>query len=174
MKARIGFVLIPFLCQLLLAPAGAGEGGFESFQAEASKATKALRCSNAGTTPASDGMGALYGCIQGRAETVKWFINEDADRPGQVRDIKVMWNDYHRDIGEGLHADRAEAQAMVALLAKLYAPDMAAAFQTALTTNTDQIWTVGRLRITYTYFRGPAIEERLFTVVQTPAPAATK
>lgn len=145
--------------------------GFMPFSREAQQATQALRCVNARTTPASDGMGALYGCVQGRAETAKWFINEDAGRAGHVLNVKVMWNDYHRDIGEGLHADHTEAETMVAVLARFYAPALATDLNAAMRTNQDRVWEVGRFRIAYSYFRGPAIEERLFTVSEN-APAA--
>ena len=60
----------------------------------------------------------------GTAETAKVWINESAYRPGVVSNIKVMWNDWIRDIGYGLHADEEEAAIMVGTFADIYAPEL--------------------------------------------------
>ena len=73
-------------------------GSTLSFQAETNRVTKVLSCPRPKITPASPGFGALYGCIVGMVETVKFFINE-AEGTGQVKNVKLMWNDWFIDIG---------------------------------------------------------------------------
>ncbi len=75
-----------------------------------------------------------------------------------------MWNDWFVDTGDGMHADRAQAEAMVRAAARLYArskeADLLAAFRSnkALTIKADG------LTSSYTYTRGPKIDERLITI----------
>ena len=80
-------------------------GDLLSFQQEAERATKILECPKAKITPASSGLGAIYGCIVGSSETVKFFINEGEDA-GKVKNVKLMWNDWFVDMGYGKHADK--------------------------------------------------------------------
>jgi hypothetical protein len=136
-------------------------GGTLSFQAEANRVTKALSCPRPKITPASPGFGALYGCVVGTAETVKFFINE-AEGTGQVKNAKLMWNDWFVDIGSGIHADKKEAQAFVKTFAKLYAPDMEKKLMSIFFSNSNTTVEVGDYQIAYTYSRGPQIDERLF------------
>lgn len=136
-------------------------GGMLSFQAEADRATKALNCQQPKITPASSGLGALYGCIAGAAETVKFFINE-AEGTSEVKNVKLMWNDWFVDIGYGIHADKKEAQAFVKAFAKLYAPHMEKKLTSIFFSNSNTTLEVGDYQIAYTYSRGPKIDERLF------------
>jgi hypothetical protein len=128
-------------------------GGTLSFQAEANRVTKALSCPRPKITPASPGFGALYGCVVGTAETVKFFINE-AEGTGQVKNAKLMWNDWFVDIGSGIHADKKEAQAFVKTFAKLYAPDMEKKLMSIFFSNSNTTVEVGDYQIAYTYSRG--------------------
>jgi hypothetical protein len=138
-------------------------GGMLGFQVEADRATKVLSCPRPGITPASSGLGALYGCIAGTAETVKFFINE-AEGTGQVKNVKLMWNDWFIDIGYGMHADKKEAQAFVKAFAKLYAPNVEKKLMTIFFSNSNTTMEVGDYQIVYTYNRGPKIDERLFVL----------
>ncbi|MCG8613584.1 MAG: hypothetical protein MI864_23985, partial [Pseudomonadales bacterium] len=137
--------------------------GFQSFSSESSAATKALNCRNSNITPASFGMGALYGCIQGKAETVKWFINEVPDT-GRVKNIKLMWNDWFKNIGYGLHADKREAEKALKALIQMYAPQKAKEVQQAFWGNSNKTIESDGFVLNYTYSRGPAIDERLIVV----------
>ena len=143
-------------------------GGLLSFQAEADRATKALNCSKAKITPASSGFGALYGCIAGSAETVKFFINE-AEGVGKVKNVKLMWNDWFVDIGYGKHADKKEAEKYVKAFARLYAPKMEKKLTSIFFSNSNTTMEIGDYQIAYTYSRGPKIDERL--LVLTPKAA---
>jgi hypothetical protein len=136
---------------------------FHSFSTESSTATKALNCRNSKVTPASYGMGALYGCIQGKAETVKWFINE-APNTGRVENVKLMWNDWFKDIGYGLHADKQEAEKALKALIKMYAPQKAKEVQQAFWGSSNKAIESDGFVLKYTYSRGPAIDERLIVV----------
>ncbi|HFD88170.1 MAG TPA: hypothetical protein ENJ35_10925 [Gammaproteobacteria bacterium] len=132
---------------------------------ESKRATKELHCSNPKITPASYGMGALYGCIQGEAQTVKWFINE-VSNSNRVKNIKLMWNDWFKDIGYGLHADKREAQRALKVLIKLYAPKKGKEVEKAFWGNRDATIESGDFLLKYTYTRGPAIDARLIVVTQ--------
>lgn len=134
-----------------------------SFQEEADRATKELNCFNAKITPASPGFGALYGCIAGPAETVKFFINE-AEDTGKVKNIKLMWNDWFVDIGYGKHADKNVAEAYVQAFSRLYAPKIEKKLTSIFFSNSDATMEVGDYRIAYTYSRGPKIDERLLVL----------
>ena len=138
-------------------------GSMSSFQVEASRATKALSCPRPKTTPAGFGLGALYGCIAGSAETVKFFINE-TEGTGQVKNVKLMWNDWFVDIGYGIHADKKEAQSFVKAFAKLYSPNMEKKLTSIFFSNSNMTLEVGDYQIAYTYSRGPKIDERLLVL----------
>lgn len=140
-------------------------GGTLSFQSEADRATKALSCPRPKISPANSGLGlgALYGCIVGTAETVKFFINE-AEGTGQVENAKLMWNDWFIDVGYGIHADKKEAQVFVKAFAKLYAPNMDKKLTSIFFSNSNMTVEVGDYQIVYTYSRGPKIDERLFVL----------
>ena len=146
-------------------------GGLLSFQEEADRATKELNCSKAKITPASSGLGAFYACIGGAAETVKFFINEAAD-DHKVKNVKLMWNDWSVDIGYGKHADKKVAEEYVNVFANLYAPKMKKKLTSIFFTNSDMSIEVGDYQISYTYTRGPKIDERLLTLTPKAALAA--
>ncbi|EHA17006.1 hypothetical protein HAL1_03227 [Halomonas sp. HAL1] len=108
-------------------------------------------------------MGALYGCIQGKAETVKWFINEIPDT-GRVENIKLMWNDWFKNIGYGLHADKREAEKALEALIQMYAPQKASEVQQTFWANSNKTIESDGFVLKYTYSRGPSIDERLIVV----------
>jgi hypothetical protein len=135
------------------------------FDTEVSKAESTLWCRDTGTVPPHiDGAGRLYGCIMGRAGTAKLFINEDGSRPGTVENVKVMWNDWRRDLGHGAHADRREALQMVSAFARWYAPSIEDELASVFQGEVARSYIVGQYRITYRLDRGPGIDERLLTL----------
>ncbi len=109
------------------------------------------------------GLGALYTCVVGKGETVKFFINE-AENTGQVKDVKLMWNDWFKDVGYGVHADKAEMQSFVKAFSKLYAPQLEQKLISTFGGSTNATIEAGEYKIVYTYKRGPAIDERLFVL----------
>jgi len=133
------------------------------FQAEADRVTKAISCPRPTITPAISGFGALYSCIVGPAETVKFFINE-AEGTDQVENVKLMWNDWFVDIGYGIHADKMEAQAFIKAFAELYAPAKEKELASIFFSNSNITMEVDDYRIAYTYSRGPKIDERLLVL----------
>lgn len=112
--------------------------------------------------------GALYGCVQGRAETAKFFVNEIGGRPGVVENVKVMWNEWTRNNGYGLAADRAEASQMAAVAADLYVPRLKARILEAFMGRRNTSFTDGPFRVEYRYSDGPAIGEHLLTITANP------
>lgn len=138
--------------------------GFKSFEEEVRRVDSATSCTDPGTVPAMAGDGRLYGCIMGLARTAKFFINERGDRDNAVENIKVMWNDWWKDIGYGQHADQAEAVMMVGALAQLYAPELMPELLSTFRSRTNQVLHSNAFTIEYRFTRGPAIDERLLTV----------
>lgn len=136
---------------------------FKSFYGESDRATSELRCKKSKVTPASNGWGALYSCIQGKAETVKWFINEI---PGsnKVKNIKFLWNDWFKDMGYGIHSDKHEAQNALNVLITLYAPQKNEEINNAFWGNKDETIVTDSFVIEYTYYRGYEIDERMIVV----------
>jgi hypothetical protein len=122
-------------------------------------------CPGARITPASYGGGALWGCIAGPAETAKAFINEQP-KTGLVQNIKVLWNDWHKDVGYGLHPDSQHAEAMIKAAAQLYAPSKEAELLSVFRSEKDQVVRSDGLLFTYTHKRGPGIDERMFVITK--------
>jgi hypothetical protein len=139
------------------------KSGFDTFALESKLTTKALDCRTPKITPASGDWGALYGCIQGRAETVKWFINEKAGT-GKVANIKLMWNDWSKDVGYGIHADKREAQRALDALINIYAPTESQPLNDVFWGNTNRTIESNSFTFDYSYTKGPAIDERLIIV----------
>ena len=136
------------------------------FRQEVGALQKAVACTGK-TTPASPsyGLGALWGCIKGRAETAKLFVNE---RPGTgyVENVKVMWNDWYKDRGYGVHADRAEARAILDAVLTRYAPSRKQEVVSAFFANSGRVFQEGPILLRYSYRRGPAIDERLLVIAR--------
>tara|TARA_R110000796_G_scaffold241303_4_gene362819 strand:+ start:8791 stop:9396 length:606 start_codon:yes stop_codon:yes gene_type:complete len=150
---------------LLLASLPSAASESLSFKAETTRVTSALSCSQPKITPASLGLGALYGCITGSAETVKFFINEEAGT-GQIQDVKLMWNDWFVDIGYGIHTDQKEARIFVKTFSQLYAPELENKLTAAFFSKSNAAFNTDNYHIEYKYHRGPKIDERL--IIATP------
>lgn len=54
---------------------------------------RAAQVTKGTVSPAEDGVGAMFGCILGEAQTAKLFVTAKPDS-SQVETVKVMWNDY--------------------------------------------------------------------------------
>ena len=113
----------------------------------------------------AEGLGALYSCIGGNAQTVKFFINEQPGT-GKVRSVKFLWNDFTKDIGYGVHADAAMAADWAEHLAAMYAPTEKAKVQDVFRGNKDAVIETTAYVLRYTYHKGPAADERMFVVTQ--------
>ena len=148
------------------------DDGFRSFHAAAETTKNKLECPksvDSDITPASfEGDSALYGCILGKAETVKWFINENPASK-RISNVKFLWNDWFKDMGYGLHSDKQEAQNALKVLIELYAPEKAKELNKLFLGNIDKTITSNRFTLKYTYDRGPAIDERMIVVTETKA-----
>ena len=115
------------------------------------------------TTAASGGFGPLAGCIEGGAQTAKLFVNGAPDS-SEVENVKVMWNDWFKDTGYGLHPDRGEAEWLLESVVNRYFParldEVKEAFFSRRVLNEDH----EEFRIAVTHDKGSAIEEHLLTV----------
>lgn len=137
---------------------------FEQFRQEVSALESATACRGK-ITPAGDGLGALYSCIKGRAETAKLFVNERVGT-GQVENVKAMWNDWFRNIGYGIHADRDEATEILGAVLSRYGPSKRQEIAHAFFANANRTFKAGAFTLKYSYRRGPAIDERLLVITQ--------
>jgi hypothetical protein len=115
------------------------------------------------TPPAFDDDGRLFGCIAGKGQTAKYFINE-THSGSKVLNIKIIWNDWFQDVGYGLHADAGEAVAMVNVLAGLYAPADKPQLIEAFSSSVPKTIKSGGYEFRYTYRRGPKIDERVIVM----------
>lgn len=149
---------------LMALSCSAAQAAPQSFTGETKRVTSVFSCPRPEVTAASDGFGALYGCIVGKAETVKLFINETPNK-NTVENVKLIWNDWFRDAGFGVHADREHAERFARSFAKLYAPGQETALLKAFFANKTSKFESDTHRITYTYERGPSIDERLFVAI---------
>ncbi|THV12369.1 hypothetical protein [Rhizobium rhizophilum] len=149
------------LTAAILASTPAIAADFSSFEAETEAVSNTIKCPLPKVTKIS-GMPDLWGCILPGAEVVKVFVN--AADGGRVENVKIMWNDWTRDTGYGLHTDKAMAEAWVTALATRYVSTQVQEVLTAFRgTSTVTIKGEG-VSLKYTYFKGPAIDERLITV----------
>lgn len=141
---------------------------YQSFDSESSKLAAAIKCPRPKISAAMDGVGRLWGCISGDAETVKVFINETA--PGgsnKVRNMKFMWNDYTADVGNGVHTDQRLARSWLSVVLRLYMPNVAAKAEAHFIGSKKSIvFKEGGFTAKYTYDQGPAIGERLLVVTK--------
>lgn len=144
-------------------------GGFDSFRSEAETTKRELQCPNSvdsDTTPAFfDGAGALYGCIQGKMETVKWFITE-IPKSNQVKNVKFLWNDWFKEMGFGIHSDKEEAEKALKVLIKLYAPEKSNEVHNAFFGSSSKTIASDKFILEYTYDRGPTIDGRMIVVTE--------
>jgi hypothetical protein len=136
-----------------------------SFRSFTTGLNKSLSCKYSKITPADENDGALYGCIAGKAETAKVFVNEDK-KSGKVLNVKLMWNDWHKDLGYGIHADKAEATLFLKALSQQLSPELSAQLLESFNQKTPRSFSNASWKVAYTYERGPGIDERLF--VYTP------
>lgn len=140
----------------------AGAADFNSFTVETKAIADTLKCPNPKVTKTA-GMPDLWGCILPGAEVMKVFVNASAG--GRVENVKIMWNDWTKDVGYGVHTDKAIAEAWVTALATRYAPLKIQEVLDAFRGKSDAVISGDGVSLEYTYFRGPAIDERLITVI---------
>ncbi len=93
------------------------------------------------------------------------FINERRGS-GEVANVKIMWSDWHKDVGYGLHADNAEAHRVAGIITDLYGFNIKDQLMAALFANKNIVLKAGPFRFVYTYKPGPKINERLLAVVR--------
>lgn len=136
---------------------------FDSFNDEISKVSHEIKC-NTGKVSKESGLPDLWGCILPGAEVLKVFINEDGS--GGVKNVKIMWNDWTRDTGYGVHTDREIAMAWVSAISTIYAPESVEEVMKAFSGDSDVRISGDGYSMSYTYFRGPAIDERLITITK--------
>lgn len=135
---------------------------FNNFDAEARAVLDMIKCPTPKVTK-TPGLPDLWGCIYPGAEVMKVFVNA-AENGGGVENVKIMWNDWTRDTGYGVHTDKAIAEAWVAALATRYAPARVEEVLTAFRGTSTATITGDGVTLTFTYFKGPAIDERLIIV----------
>lgn len=139
-------------------------GGLATFSEVVGTVRTATGCGGK-ITPASDGLGPLYGCIAGDAETAKLFVNGMAGGAG-TRNIKVMWNQWTQDTGYGVGPDRAEAAKFARRVAQRYAPtlrdNVVAAFMSDV--EGEVVFKAEGLTLTVQKSTGPMIREHLLTI----------
>ena len=132
------------------------------FLKETDKAKKELKCATEKTT-SEEGLGKLYSCISGSAQTVKWFVNEKKGT-GEIENIKLMWNDWTSDIGHGLHADKSQAKEFLNSFIKLYAPSIKSELTKAFFGTENKKFDLPDVIIEYKYSKGPKIDEHLLVL----------
>jgi hypothetical protein len=142
------------------------ENSFISFSAERRKVSSYLACTKPRMNQASGGFGALYSCIGGKAETVKFFVNELPNSGGRVKNVKFLWNDYTKNVGEGVHADAAVAKQWAGHMAAMYAPTQKSQVLKAFLGNKNTVIESATHVLTYTYSKGPTVDERMFVVTK--------
>ncbi|WP_186393433.1 MULTISPECIES: hypothetical protein [unclassified Pannonibacter] len=137
-------------------------GGSRRFVDETNAIADLVKCPTPKVTK-TQGLPDLWECILPKAEVLKIFVNATDDN-SSVSNVKIMWNDWTRDIGYGVHTDREQAEAWVTALATRYAPESVQEVLNAFRGNRNTNIQGKGAQLKYTYFKGPAIDERLITV----------
>lgn len=137
--------------------------GAISFAEEVKRVSEKLRCNRGSILPAAYGSGATYLCVSGEAETVKVSINEELS-DGSMKNAVLTWNDWFKDAGDGLHADKAHALAMLDAFLKIYPSKDAEKIKKTFLGNKNRSFKLDKMDLEYTYHRGPAIDARMIVV----------
>ncbi len=137
---------------------------YGNFEQQSEVATQSLKCKNPKLTLGDNLYGDLYACVQGKEETVKFFINEDVDIKGRVSSVKVLWIDYTMDIGFGLHVDQLQADQMITVFANLYDSNNMESIKKVFFSNQNENLNTNDIVIEYTYHSGPAADERMMVI----------
>ncbi|MCG6202511.1 hypothetical protein [Psychromonas antarctica] len=136
---------------------------FDNFRSESDHVTKEIGCAKPKLITGNKDLAGLYGCIAGVGETVKLFINEKVGT-GKVNNVKLMWNDWTKDLGDGLHTDQFLAKKWVSVVATMYAPKQVEEVVSTFFNSKNKKIESSTHIIEYTYYVGPAIDERLLTI----------
>jgi hypothetical protein len=142
------------------------ENSFVSFTIERTKISAYIACPKARINQASGNLGSLYSCIGGKAETVKFFANEMPNSGGRVKNVKLLWNDFTKNVGEGTHADAAIAKQWAGHLADMYAPTHKTQVMKVFLGNKNAVVESATHVLTYSYSKGSAADERMFVVTK--------
>ena len=112
-----------------------------------------------------EGSGRVFGCVLGQSATAQFAIHE-LGRTGGVENVKVMWNDSLVDIGRGVHVDRFEAELLVKMTARLYAPGAEAELLAIFKSSKAQTARRNGFLFKYTYDGGPMVADRLLMITK--------
>jgi hypothetical protein len=153
-------IIIAAFTIMLTSPAVA----FEAFSNEVKLLSDLTSCPS-GKILSDPGLPDLWTCILPGAEVVKVFVN--ADTSNQVANVKFMWNDWTRDSGYGIHTDADMARAWLSAIATRYAPEHVQEVLDAFSGSRDVVINSNDYSLSYTYYKGPAIDERLFVITKT-------
>ncbi|MEQ1651442.1 MAG: hypothetical protein ABL897_03040 [Hyphomicrobium sp.] len=135
---------------------------FSSFREEANHFYRLLKCSEGKITPADAHSGALYGCLKGNDELAKFWINETIGRPGEVENIKVMWNNPNGGVRFWLpHSDEQTAGEMLRTVVNDKVPTLKNELVDAFFGKGGQTFTTVLYDIEYRWTPGPGIDEHL-------------
>ena len=137
---------------------------FGTFDEEARRFSSEVFCPTAKVT-APEGSGRVFGCVLSESATVKFAIHE-LERTGRVENVKVMWNDCLVDIGRGVHVDRFEAELLVKMTARLYAPGAEADLLAIFKSSKAQTTRRNGFLFKYTYDGGPMVADRLLMITK--------
>jgi hypothetical protein len=136
---------------------------------EAQRLATVIDCQSVSINSATANFGKLYSCIQGQGETVKTFLNE-AKGTGQVNNIKFLWNDWTKPpatLGYSPHIDQDVAEKAIDNIVLLYAPEVWDLVRGVFFSDEPRkIIRTEIYTITYTYHRGPAMDERMIVIKQ--------
>lgn len=135
---------------------------FKSFKLETEQMEQLIKCSNPKISTIA-GFPDLWSCVSPGAEVVKVFINAKQGNK-DVENIKVMWNDWTKDTGYGVHTDKHIAEMWLTAIAEKYAPQQVDEVLSAYKGTSKKTIENSRFILTYSYYSGPAIDERLFVI----------
>ncbi len=140
------------------------QSSINSFYKEYKLVSRKINCPNPKVIKSTANWeGDLFSCVSGKAETVKLYINEKPSG-NEVKNIKLMWNDWTKNMGYGVHTDKGLAANWVAKIADLYAPQKASEVKRMFLNRSNKTITSNNYQLKYTHDVGPAINEHLLVI----------
>lgn len=135
----------------------------ENFGVAVDRINSALGCADTKGIAGLGTLGDLFICQTN--EEVAVYVNQDLE-DNTVASIKFIWNDYTQDVGYGTHVGAAKAEKFAAELGNLYALEEPDQLVDAIR-GENNVQLESRTHIfTYTYRRGPSIDERMVVIKQ--------
>ena len=135
----------------------------ENYGHAVDKINSALNCIKPKGVSGLGTAGDLFVCKVG--DEVTLYVNQNLGN-NTVKSIKLIWNDYTRDVGYGVHAGAAAAKNAATKLGDMYGLTEPGQLAVLLSSADSGELKSETHAFSYTYRQGPSIDERMLMITQ--------